>query len=104
MPVRRFRSADEMEELAWLPQGSPELWRAIRSAWGRARAMAPWRVAPGVHRYRNMTEANAQREEWERTCVQPAARRIDADDDTGTAATCADADPAGVHDDVAPTP
>ena len=74
MPVMRFRNVDEMGELAWLPQGSPELWRAIRRAWGLARALAPRRVPPGVYRFRTMAEANAQRDEWDRTCVHPTAR------------------------------
>lgn len=85
MPVRKFRSIEEMSDadLAWLPQGSPELWRAIRRVWSSAGAMVPWRLPPGVHRYRNMEEANAQRAEWERACVESAARRI-LDDDRDT--------------------
>ena len=78
MPVRKFRSIEEMSDadLTWLPQGSPESWRAIRRVWARAQAMAPWRVPSGVYRYRTMDEANAQRAEWERACVEAAARRI----------------------------
>lgn len=66
MPVHRFRSVADMEELAWLPPGSPELARAIRRVWALARELAPWRAPPGVHRFRSIEEANACREEWDR--------------------------------------
>ena len=79
MPVHKFRSVDEMADLAWLPQGSPELSRAIRRTWRLAQALAPWRVPPGLYRFKTMAESNSQRDSWDRTCVHPVARPMAGD-------------------------
>jgi len=75
MPVYRFRSVDEMGELAWLEPGSAEFARAIRRVWSLAASLAPWTAPPGVHRFRSTAEASAWREERDRECVVRQARR-----------------------------
>ena len=41
MPVRKFRSVEEMEESMWLEPDDPKLPRAIRLCWEMAARIAP---------------------------------------------------------------
>jgi hypothetical protein len=61
MPVRKFRSVDQMPE-SWLDRDDPRLLEAIRTVWNRAARLAPYEPRPGVRKYRTMEEANADRE------------------------------------------
>ncbi len=67
MPVRKFRSFEEMEDERgkWKTQDTPALWRAIRATWSWARRMAPRRYPPGVYKHRTIEELNRQTELWE---------------------------------------
>jgi len=66
MPVRKFRSVEELERAKWRRAGDPELFRAIARVWefgGRTnRRLFP----PGVYRHRTLAELNAQTERWQR--------------------------------------
>ncbi len=66
MPVRRLHSLDEAESAAWVEPGDPRLWVTIREVWRLADRLAPIRYPPGVYRHRNIEDANAQTEAWER--------------------------------------
>ena len=65
MPVRRFRSVEEMEQSVWLDRDDPRLWPAIASVWALAARLHPVRYPPGVYRHRSIEAMNGQTEAWE---------------------------------------
>ena len=65
MPVRKFRSVEEMEESMWLEPDDPKLPRAIRLCWEMAARIAPPRFPPGVYKHRSMKSLNDLSERWE---------------------------------------
>ena len=64
MPVRKFRSLEEMEDALWREPG-PSLWQAIRRIWDFARRTTRLRFPPGVYRHRSVEDAKALRERWD---------------------------------------
>ncbi len=59
MPVRKFRSADEMNVPVWREAGDPALVRAIASVWTFGRRTRP-RVGPsGVRKFRSVEDMKA---------------------------------------------
>ena len=76
MPVRRFRSVEELEDdrWKWREPDSPALWRSIRATWGLARRTAHRRFPAGVHKHRSIEALNRQTEEWERADAPGEAR------------------------------
>lgn len=58
MPVRRFRSVEEMERLFWREPGDPSLYLAIAGVWefGLRTRLFP----PGVYRHRTIEELQEQ--------------------------------------------
>jgi hypothetical protein len=50
MPVRRFRSADEMNQPHWREPGDPALFRAIEAVWSFGRRTGAHRFPPGVYK------------------------------------------------------
>jgi hypothetical protein len=58
MPIRKFRSIEEMDGNVWREPGDSELYRAIRFTWDLARRMNPRRFPPGVHKFRSIDEMN----------------------------------------------
>lgn len=65
MPIRKFRSADAMNQDTWRDPGDPDLLRAIASVWEFAERTCPRHFPPGVYRHRTIEEAKALRERWE---------------------------------------
>jgi hypothetical protein len=65
MPVKKFRSLQEMEKSLWHEPGDPALWRAIRRVWDFAARTCPRRFPPGVYKHRSIEEAQRQREIWQ---------------------------------------
>jgi len=64
MPVRKFRSFEEMKAPLWREPG-PDLWRALEAVWRFAARTFPRRFPPGVYRHRSIEDAKALREVWE---------------------------------------
>jgi hypothetical protein len=58
VPVRKFRSIEEMDAYTWRRPGDPDLYRAIAFVWDLARRTNPRRFTPGVYRYRSIDEMN----------------------------------------------
>ena len=54
MPVRRFRSVEDMNQPTWRSPGDPALYAAIASVWERAARLRPRRLTPGVRRFRDI--------------------------------------------------
>jgi hypothetical protein len=65
MPVRKFRSLQEMEDSLWREPGDPALWRAIAGVWEFAERTCPRSFPPGVYKHRTIEEAQALREKWQ---------------------------------------
>ena len=65
MPLRKFRSLQEMEDSLWYAPGDPALARAIRLVWDFAARTVPRRFPPGVHKHRSIEDAQALRDQWE---------------------------------------
>lgn len=59
MPVRKFRSVEEMNTLLWRPTGDPALVSAIRSIWAFGRRARRRAFPPGVQKFRSITEMKA---------------------------------------------
>lgn len=79
MPVRKFRSVEEMsDELGdepWLPVG-PDLWRALGNLEALAARTTNHHFPPGVYRHRSIEEAQAQRERWQAENVRRYQARL----------------------------
>jgi hypothetical protein len=65
MPVRKFRDVSEMEDTLWYERTDPALPRAIARVWDFAARACPLQFPRGVHKYRSIADANADRELWE---------------------------------------
>jgi hypothetical protein len=65
MPVRKFRSVEEMEGPLWHRPGDPALYRAIRIVWGLAHRTLQPRFPPGVHKYRSIEAMNVAQDAWD---------------------------------------
>jgi len=76
MPVRRFRSVEEMEGPHWYEPGDPALFRALRRVWAlHARTVQP-RFPPGVYRHRSLEAMNALQETWDEANFLAHQRRL----------------------------
>jgi len=64
MPLRKFRSVEDMEQPAWREPGDPQLYRAIRHVWAFGRRVVPRHFPPGVHRYRSIEDLDRAVEAW----------------------------------------
>ena len=64
MPVRRFRSVEEMERPLWRKPGDPSLYRAIAGVWGFGLRTRVRSFPPGVYRHRTIEELQVQRARW----------------------------------------
>lgn len=61
MPVRKFRSVDEMNRPTWRRPGDPALYAAMASLWRRSALSTRGRLAPGVRRFRDVESLKAAR-------------------------------------------
>ncbi len=64
MPVRKFRSVEEMGGPIWYAPGDPTLYRAIRRVWELGHRTLRPRFTPGVHKHSSIEAMNARQEEW----------------------------------------
>ncbi|MHB8798606.1 MAG: hypothetical protein ACYDBY_09120 [Thermoanaerobaculia bacterium] len=64
MPVRKFRSIQEMKANRGYDRDDPHLPRIIEGIWDFGRRTAGLRFPPGAHRYRTVEEMNARTAEW----------------------------------------
>jgi hypothetical protein len=65
MPVRKFRSIEEMGGPIWYRPGDPALYRAMRNVLGLAHRTLRPRFPPGVHKHRSIEDMNAQQQAWD---------------------------------------
>ena len=64
MPVRKFRSVEELPPPPLHRRGSRALIEAIAATWSRSAWLAPPRFPPGVYRHRSIEEMNAKTDAW----------------------------------------
>jgi hypothetical protein len=74
MPVRKFRSVEEMPGPLALPPLDPNNLRSALSLMEVAYRLCPWRFPAGVHKFRSIEEANARRHEWESQMIRERRR------------------------------
>lgn len=67
MPVRKYRSVEEMAESRGYAADDPALLEAIRALWEASRRLAPRSFPAGVYQHRSIEELNAQTERWRRS-------------------------------------
>ena len=65
MPVRKFRSVEDMPGPARHLPGDPALYRTIAGVWTFGARANPRRFPPGVHRYRSIDEMNHVQDQWD---------------------------------------
>jgi hypothetical protein len=64
MPVRKFRSIEEMNGEVWRRPGDPALFRAMRRLWEVGVRTSRRRYPPGVHKHRGIEEMQGVQEKW----------------------------------------
>lgn len=62
MPVRKFRSIEEMKRPRRLEPGDPALYVTIRQLWDLGRRTSHRRFRSGVYKYRSFEEMNEESE------------------------------------------
>lgn len=76
MPVQRFRTYEDARRALWCDRDDPNLHRRIARLWSTAKRLTPLRIPRGLRKFRNIEEANREREQWvaERVRAVAAAR------------------------------
>lgn len=64
MPVRRFRSVEEMSQPRWREPGDPKLYIAIADVWRFGLRTRHRLFPPGVYRHRTIEDLQEQRARW----------------------------------------
>lgn len=70
MPVRKYRSIEEMPGPSPLTPLRAENLEAACELTEMAYRMRPWRFVPGVRKYRSIEEANRSRARWEAEAIR----------------------------------
>lgn len=65
MPVQKFRTMEEARRALWIAPDDPNLVLRLRQMWEFTTRIAPYPIRRGVRKFRNMAEANRERESWE---------------------------------------
>ena len=63
MPVRRFRSIEDMPGSPRRVPGDPALYKAMAGVWAFGRAGNPRRFPPGLYKYRSIEDMNRAQDE-----------------------------------------
>ena len=71
MPVRKFRSVEDMAGFVWRDPGDPELMRAMAGLWDIARRTRRRSFPPGVHRHGSLEDMQLAQERWEDRPASP---------------------------------
>jgi hypothetical protein len=80
MPLRKFRSVEEMEGPIWHSPGDAALSSAIRHVWALAHRTIRPHFPPGVYKHRTIEELNAQRQTWDDANFQRYRDRLESSD------------------------
>ena len=63
MPVRKFRSAEEMNQPIWREPGDPALYRAMAGVLELANRTNPRQFAPGITKFQSIEEMTRARDQ-----------------------------------------
>jgi len=66
MPVRKFRSVEEMSQPVWRQPGDAALYRTIAALWDFGRRTSGRRFEPGVRRFRSIAELKSAADQHRR--------------------------------------
>ena len=64
MPVRKFRSVEEMSQPIWRQPGDPALYRTITAILDVGVRTSTRRYPPGLHKHRTVEEMQRLQEAW----------------------------------------
>ena len=64
MPVRKFRSVEEMDVPRWRAPGDPDLMRAMAELWEIGRRTSMRSYPPGVHKHTSIEDMQRAQERW----------------------------------------
>jgi hypothetical protein len=64
MPIRKFRSIEEMKQPRWRAPGDPELIRVMAALWAFAERTRRRRFPAGVQRFRSIEEMDREQQRW----------------------------------------
>jgi hypothetical protein len=64
MPIRKFRTVEELKAPVWRRPGDPALFRAMAALWDAGRRMRPRRFPRGVHRHTSIEDMHLTQERW----------------------------------------
>jgi hypothetical protein len=78
MPLRRYRSVEEMPSPIWSAALDPDNLRRAGAVSALAARLHPRRFSVGLHKYRSIEEASRAREGWELHDTAPQPPDIDA--------------------------
>lgn len=73
MPVRKYRSVTQMPGVSPLPRLDPENLRTACELSELAFALRPWKLEPGVHKFRSAEEAARHRKMREKRQARGSA-------------------------------
>jgi hypothetical protein len=59
MPVKKFRSVEELNQPVWRQPGDAALYRTMAGLWEMGRRLQTRRFEPGVSRFRSIAELEA---------------------------------------------
>ena len=65
MPLRKFRSIEEMKAPRWREPGDPDLYRVMAALWEIGRRTRKRAYPPGVYRYASIEEMQRQLARWD---------------------------------------
>ena len=64
MPIRKFRSVEDMKTPRWREPGDPELLRVMATLWEIGRRTRTRCYPPGVHKHASIDEMQRVQERW----------------------------------------
>lgn len=59
MPIRKFRTIEDMSQPSWRMPGDPALYAAIAAVWERGARLSQRRFTPGVRRFTDIAVLEA---------------------------------------------
>ncbi len=77
MPVSRYREFEDARRALWTSRDAPRLLLRLRRMWKLSARLFPGGMPRGVRKFRDIAEANRDREAWvtQRILALQAARR-----------------------------
>ena len=87
MPVLKLRSVEgfaEHDRELWCDEPDSDWFRRIARLWSRSARLNPRTFPPGVRRYRDIREAQEERERWLQEHIDTLRRQRDAEGSVGS--------------------